>query len=584
MVLGSIGSCTCGAADANSNDQASGSSGGLHDADASSTGDAPAPIAIGCDEILTPRPLRRLSRTQLMNTLHDVVQAFAAGDGVLAELDSVVVTYPEDTLVRPAGDTRGGYRELDQDVHQQHIDALFRVGDALGRALTQPDRLAATAGACATDDNDGNDDNCVSNFIERAGAIVLRRPLRADERAFYLDVYDGDSANQGVDPAGIADVVTVMIASPQFFYMMEESDGLLDAYALANRLAYHFWQTMPDATLMEAAASGALLTADGYETQVERLVADPRARAALDAFVRQWLWLDDLPRMDMLVGTPVFDAFRDDFVPGPDLHRHMQDEVLDAFAYAFDHGDNLDAFLTSDRSFARTEDLASIYNVHPWTSGEPPRFGDVERQGLMARAAFLATGTANTRPIIKGVFLTKLMCQAIAPPPDNAAASTIALSHEMSTRQVVEALTEQEGSACIVCHKVMNARGFLTEGFDALGRIRAAQTLFDDMGNVLGEAAIDTHAVPTIEPGDAAELSSAPELAQALAASDKVDPCFARHYLRFALGRLEDVAADACVLESLTEALRAGSSLMDVWVSLAFTETFRTRVVQGDGT
>src|SRR5690606_37151253 len=313
-------------------------------------------------------------------------------------------------------------------------------------------------------------------------------------------------------------------------------------HELATRLSYHLWQTMPDEELLAAADSGALLTEDGYEAQVERLFADARTRAAMSEFYRQWLWLDDLPPMDALLGNPRFDAFAGDFVPDPETHEHMVQEVLDMLEhYTFDADGTVADVMLSERSFATTEDLAEIYGVEPWTGGEPPALPPGQRVGLLSRAALTASGTANTRPIMKGVFIrTALLCQSIPPPPDNANAMPPAPSPDMSTREVVEQLTEQPGSACAGCHKTLiNPLGYATESFDALGRFRTEQVLFDDDGRVTGTRPIDTRSTPQVAIGDDTPSSGVGDLAQQMVDSGELQQCFARQYLRFSFGRSE---------------------------------------------
>ena len=63
---------------------------------------------------------------------------------------------------------------------------------------------------------------------------------------------------------------------------------------------------------------------DVWSAQVERVFADPRTRAAIGSFFGEWLENSTLEELDSRVGTVVFDAFRGDFEPGPDLREHMR--------------------------------------------------------------------------------------------------------------------------------------------------------------------------------------------------------------------------------------------------------------------
>lgn len=577
-----------GEADSEGSDSAeSGSSGG---------DDAPTPSGFECDPSLVPDelPLRRLTKVQYGNTVRDLVRWALPqeADVVNEEIASFVAAVPDDAREAPAGIHHGGFSRLDQSVHQEHIDATYDVGKAAGDALTaSPTRIASVVGDCAVDADGGNDAACIDAFIDRFGRRAHRRPLTAEEHAFYRGVFEADGMTQGMEPAAFADVIAVMMTSPQLLYAIEHGEASVDdrpdtfvlaPHELAARLSYHFWQTMPDEDLLAAAESGALATEEGYTEQVDRLFADPRTRSAMAEFYREWLWLDDLQPMDALAGTPRFDAFAGDFSPGPDTHEHMVQEVLAMLEhYTFDAEGSLADVMLSERSFATTDDVAEIYGVAPWTGAEPPALPAGQRVGLLSRAALVATGTANTRPIMKGVFIrTAMLCQSIPPPPANANAMPPAPSEDATTREVVEELTEQPGSACAGCHaNLINPLGFATESFDALGRFRSEQVLFDDAGVRTGTRPVDTRSVPQLVPGDTTPSEGIGDLAQLMLDSGQLQTCVARQYLRFSLGRPEDAERDGCTLQDLSVRLNDGAPLAEVLRAIALRPEFKQRVI-----
>jgi hypothetical protein len=558
--------------------------------------DAPSPGGFECDPSLVPDevPLRRLTKVQYDNTVRDLLRWALPGeaDAVAQAVAPLVAAVPDDSRQAPEGIHHGGFSRLDQSVHQEHIDTTYAVGKAVGEALTSsPARLAEVVGDCAVDGDVGNDEACVDEFIGRFGQRAHRRPLTDDERTFYRGVFDGDGITQGMEPAAFADVLAVMLASPQLLYMVEHGDVAVEdrpdtyalaPYELASRLSYHLWQTMPDDELLAAAQSGAIATDEGYRAQVDRLFADPRTRVAMAEFYRQWLWLDDLPPMDGLVGNPRFDAFAGGFVPEPDTHEHMVQEVLAMLEhYTFDTEGTLADVMLSERSFATTPDLAELYGVAPWTGGEPPALPEGQRVGLLSRAALVASGTTNTRPIMKGVFIrTSLLCQSIPPPPPNANANPPAPEPDRSTREVVEQLTEQPGSACAGCHQsLINPLGYATESFDALGRFRTEQALFDETGERTGTRPVDTSSIPQVVPGDTTPSEGAADLARLMVDSGELQQCVARQYLRFSFGRPEHDERDGCALQELTTRLSEGAPLAEVLRAIALRPEFKQRVI-----
>lgn len=537
------------------------------------------PTDFVCDEDAVPiqAPLRRLSRVQYDNTLRDLI-----GLLVPAEIDQVLAeaSNAADQLVvdERKGDDKFYARlaRLDQTVQQRHVDSLYAMGNAVGKAIADsPARLTEAAGSCATDGDPSNDEACLADFIRGFGERALRRPITDDDVAFY-------SQPVGLPPfdaADYADVIALLLNAPHLFYFVEHGQGdgaavALDPFELASRLSYHFWQTMPDDELFEAARSGALATEDGYRAQVERIFADPRTDRALREFFGQWLENSTLEELDSRVGTPAFDTLRGDFTPSADLREAMLDEVTTSAVYYATNDGTFRDFFASDRSFAQGE-LATLYGVEPWTGGEPPVFTD--RAGLITRAAYVATGSANTRPIMKGVFLRKaVLCDKLGEPPAGAGDEPD-LSADMSTRDFVTALTSPP--ECAGCHQTLiNGLGFATEDYDALGRRRSEQLLIDPLtGELHGTVPIDTESMPRVESGDDTVTAGSDELTEVILASDKPYACFSRMYFRFTFGRFEDFDRDACALAAVKDQLVEDASLAEVLRAMALTKQFQLR-------
>jgi hypothetical protein len=563
-------------------------------------GAAPAPAAASTAFACTPGAAgpspgwKKLTTAQYRNTLRDLL-GFALKDrtaaaAVMNAIAGALARLPEDERPVTADDPHGSYRRLDQDLSQIHVDAAYDVALAVGAALTTRERLGAVVGACATDSDASNDDACITAFIQRFGERALRRPLTTDEVAFYRVFYGPGTA---IDAAGFGDLIGGLLNAPQFLYQVEHADEAvagrpgafaLSAYELAARLSYQFWDTMPDDGLWAAARSGALKAPAGWAAELARVFADPRTRATVDDFYRDYLKLDDLPLLDTRLGDPVFKAFAADDLPKATLRGSVIDDALAMTRYhTWDRaGGSYDDLLTSNLSFAKGADLARIYGVAPWAAGEPPAFAPDARPGLLTRAAFLMSGSANTRPIMKGVFVRKtLLCDEIPPPPSNVNAVPPELSPKLTTRQVVEALTETPGTACAGCHATLiNPIGYATEGFDALGRVRVAQRLFSDEGVELARMPVDTRSVPRIAAGDATPSSGPADLARLVAASGKAQACFARNYVRFTFARAEDLGADGCVLERLRQAAGKAGSLRAMLKEIAMTPEFQQRTMR----
>lgn len=543
-----------------------------------------------CDpsQVPTELPLRRLSHTQYENAVRDLVTLLLPDDAdtVLGSAAPRMGFIPTDVPGGPDA-AYGGFSRLDQSIFQETVEGSYYVGATIGKTITDDPALLATAvGPCATDADTGNDAACLDAFVRRFAPRVLRAPLTDEDVAFYVDV-----AGDTLEAADYADVIAVLLAAPRFLYFVEEGDGEisgpgapLSAHELAARLSFHFWQTIPDDALIAAAESGELLDDDGYAAQVERLFADARTDAALAEFYGEWLDPPRLAELDAGVGMPDYDAFLAGFTPGPDTRAGMLDEIAQMGRYYTKIApDAFDAWFRSDRSFARSPEIAGLYGVEPWTDGEPPQLPP-ERDGLLTRALLLSTGSAATHPVLKGVFIRKnLLCDKVPDPPADAMAVAMQIEDTaLGSRAHAEAISEAR-SDCAACHtEYLNPLGYVTENFDALGRARTSESVFDKTtGALVAEVPIDTSAVPKVDPNDERPAASAAELNAIMLETERPQACFARRWFRFTFGRVEDDGKDGCALGTLHQALVDGDDLGTVVRDLALRPEFRTKTFEG---
>jgi hypothetical protein len=174
-----------------------------------------------------------------------------------------------------------------------------------------------------------------------------------------------------------------------------------------------------------------------------------------------------------------------------------------------------------------------------------------------------------------------VLCDTIPPPPPGANAKPPELGPNMTTRESVEALTEMTGTTCAGCHQLLiNPLGFATEGFDALGRFRTAQRLFDATGKETGTKAVNTSTVPQVLINDRTAISTPAELMSLMLTSGKVEACLSRSFFRFTYGRWETPAADGCALEDARKALTNGGNITDLVTAMVKAASFKRRTFQ----
>jgi hypothetical protein len=151
----------------------------------------------------------------------------------------------------------------------------------------------------------------------------------------------------------------------------------------------------------------------------------------------------------------------------------------------------------------------------------------------------------------------------------------------MTTRESVEAVTEMPGTNCAGCHQsLINPLGFATESYDALGRYRTEQVLFDAEGNVVGRKPVNTNVVPYLTDSDDRPASGALELMELVAESGKAEACLARNYFRFTAARWEDLARDGCTLEALRVRLVEGGTFQDLLRETVLAASFKERTFE----
>jgi len=253
---------------------------------------------------------------------------------------------------------------------------------------------------CATDTSTSNDATCLDAFIKKFGARALRRPLATDEVTFYTTAYGSSTT---ASAAAYADLIALFVTAPEFMYFVEHGDtaisgqtGVYDVspYELASRLSYQLWQTAPDDALLSAAADGSLRDATTYNAQVARLLADPRARPALDEFFADWMKVEDLPALDAKNADATFKTFAGGDLPDAKLRQAMIDDVvgmLDYYTWTTPAG--ISALLTSDLSFARDARLAKLVEPELRQRGAQPGGGPP-----LERVVGLVKDRANSIP------------------------------------------------------------------------------------------------------------------------------------------------------------------------------------------
>ncbi|HBV32122.1 MAG TPA: hypothetical protein DEB49_06685, partial [Verrucomicrobiales bacterium] len=261
---------------------------------------------------------------------------------------------------------------------------------------------------------------------------------------------------------------TALLCSPRFLYLRENT-GDLDTHALASRLSYFLWSSMPDETLFRLAAENKLREPAVMRAQVERMLKDPRAEAFEQNFTATWLRLDKLGKMPPEKGGP----FR--FYHDRRMEPMLSKQATAFFADVLARNERISSFIHSDHTFLNAHIARWMYGRDDVPGERMIRVptGDPRRGGILTMPAVM-TATANgvdTSPIVRGVWLLEnILGTPPSPPPPDVEPLSPDLSKAKTIRDQLELHRKHE--ACASCHRKIDPMGFAFENFDPVGRWR----------------------------------------------------------------------------------------------------------------
>ena len=371
------------------------------------------------------------------------------------------------------------------------------------------------------------DDACALQIVENLARHAFRRPVTAAEvdklTGFVkLAQQNGDTFDQGIRLA-----LQAILVSPDFLFRIEHdarpddpsAQHHISDFELASRLSYFLWASMPDDELLSLAANHTLHTTSVLNTQIGRMLHDPRAVSLVDNFAGQWLELRNLdsikPDPDKF---PEFDA---------ELRDSMKQETRLFFKNIIDQDLSILDFLTAKYSFLN-ERLARFYGIDGVTGSEFRKvdLAGTPRGGLLTQASVLTVSSYPNRTsvVIRGKWVLENLLNAPPPPPppDVPSLDEKGLGVTVSLRQQME--VHRANAVCASCHVKMDPLGFGLENFNAIGKYRTAD----------GKFPIDSSgAMP-----DGRKFNSAVELENLVAAQPQsFAECVTEKMLTYALGR-----------------------------------------------
>lgn len=334
-------------------------------------------------------------------------------------------------------------------------------------------------------------------ILNRLARNLFRGPVSDSEMQQFYKLAEREFAQGRSIFSGLQAGIRGMLCSPKFLFKQEGESGPLDNYAIAARMSYFLWNSLPDEILFELASQGKLKDPIVRREQTHRMLQAERTDRFVKDYVHQWLDLEKLKIIEPDLSIFTVDEF--------DLVRdQIKEEPVEFFKEVLSNNLSLENFIDSDFVMI-TPELNYIYRIdgHPVATpskrpgaskispkdyrpkeitsefskvmlGEKNRY----RGGLLSQAGFMLMTTNNgeyTNPFYRGAWVLKSFYGDHLETPAELEIS--ALSPPTKTETIKETIdAHREDASCNICHKKMDPLGIALENFDVIGRWRDQYT------------------------------------------------------------------------------------------------------------
>jgi hypothetical protein len=325
--------------------------------------------------------------------------------------------------------------------------------------------------------------SCARSIVSTLVKHAYRRPATPADMESLMNFYQAGRNEEGTFDDGIEAALQRILADPEFVYRGEAEPASVAAgksyrisdLALASRLSFFLWSSIPDDELIDLAAQNKLKDPAVLEKQVRRMLADPKSQALISNFTGQWLNVRTLKASEPVVN--LFPDFDDN------LRSAFQRET-ELFFDSIVHEDRgVVDLLTADYTYVN-ERLAKHYGI-PNIYG--PQFRRVQlspaldmRRGLLGKGALLTltSAAARTSPVTRGKWFLQTFLGVSPPDPPPNVDTTLKEKPLDATgnaktptmRQIMQ--EHSSNPSCATCHKIFEPMGIALENFDAVGAWR----------------------------------------------------------------------------------------------------------------
>jgi hypothetical protein len=464
------------------------------------------------------------------------------------------------------------------------VDDVFSVhgvrGGIQGLAITGPFKVEGPGNTASRGrifscypKNTAEEPACAQQIVSTLATRAFRRPVpdAGTEMETLLRFYEQGRQEGGFE-VGVQRALARLLIDPRFIFRFEEQPANVPegvAYpvsnlALASRLSFFLWSSIPDDELLRVASEGKLGDRAVFEQQVRRMLADPRADALVQNFAGQWLHLRELQN-----AQPDTDAF------DHNLRESFEHETQLLVRSVLKEDRSVLDLLDADYTFV-DERLARHYGMSDVRGSYMRRVKlaeDSPRRGLLGQGSILTvTSVANrTSPVVRGTWVMENILGAPVPTPPAGVETNLdangagAGTQPASLRERLE--QHRKDPVCASCHKIMDPIGLALENFDLTGQWRTADggTPIDSTGALVDGTALQ----------GPASLRAA-----LLSRSDAFVTTFTEKLLTYALGRGLDAQDMPTVRAIVREAAKDHYRLSVLILAVTRSVPFQMRTKQ----
>jgi hypothetical protein len=408
-------------------------------------------------------PIRRLNRSEYTATVRELLDIHT----------DVGHDLPADGAGGQGFDNAAEVLFLSPVLAEKYMDAAkqsleYAIKDSRGRTrigIVEP-------GANLTPPQSAHD--ILQGFLPRA----FRRPTAEKELEPFLALFRDAQKQRLTFDSSVVYMLRGVLMSPQFLFRAEAPNPgpeprLVDDYALASRLSYFLWGSMPDEMMFDLASMGKLHEPSVLKEEIGRMLRSGKSMNFMESFITQWLGTRELGTT-FVPDPKIFPVYSND----ADMRGDIRFQPIVFFHTLVANNAPVTDLIDSNWTIL-TNKLAKLYgfdkSVLRKDNTEQPHRVDLppasHRGGLLGMSAVLAVSSYpyRTSPVLRGKWVLDAMLGA-PPPPPPPGVPTLVEHSEAQPQTMRERLAQhRQDPVCAGCHSRIDPIGFALENYDAMG-------------------------------------------------------------------------------------------------------------------